>query len=299
MPPRSLNALDEQIAALKRKLREAAAGSGDARRATRVPRFAHARSELNPSRARAAGAAAVRARPPPPTTAATKRSCLPSCRCLRKHCRSTTQKKLRRREGKRLQSRRRCAARPRRTQPATRPSLGARSGAPPAPASLLRPRRRARGRGRVLLGRAAPCASCCSPATRSWRSTCRRGRPLRRAPVHRAGLTRAPRFRAGEEARAERACAEAGAAGAAARAQVAAGSQPRAAGARMRRCEPAGQHRLCRKQRSHALPPPCRGPRARCAASSSPARRSWRSTSWASGTRCACAASCRPQEPDA
>ena len=41
-------------------------------------------------------------------------------------------------------------------------------------------------------------------------------------------------------------------------------------------------------------PLPCRGPPARCAASSSPARRSWKSTSWGSGTRCACAASCLP-----
>ncbi len=32
MPPRSLNALDEQIAALKRKLREAAGSDGDDRR---------------------------------------------------------------------------------------------------------------------------------------------------------------------------------------------------------------------------------------------------------------------------
>ena len=248
MPPRSLNALDEQIAALKRKLREAAAGSDDARRAPRATRAARTRGVLIPRVRTRSGSGGGESASSSSSADSRDAEELPPIVPLPPQALPEYYTKE--------------AAKARGEAPAEPPPLRR----PPKPeaggdeAKPRRKKRRAAGDG-VAPAAAEEGAAAGEGAARPRCALCKllftsdaqlaehlQARPPA-APCAEApgGADACARFRAGEEARAERACAEAGAAGAAACAQVATGRQPRAAGARMRRCEAAGQHGLCRK----------------------------------------------------
>ena len=250
MPPRSLNALDEQIAALKRKLREAAAGSDDARRAPRVPRSARAGGVLIPLVRTRSGSGSGEGASSSSDDDSSDADELPPIVPLPPQALPEYYTKE--------------AAKARGEAPAEPPPLRRPPKAEAAgdEAKPRRKKRRAAGDG-VAPAAAEEGTGAAEGAERPRCALCKllftsdaqlaehlqARRPLRLCAGTTGGADAClGAFRAGEEACAERASAEAGAAGAAACAQVATGSQPRAAGARTRRIELVRQHRLCRKQ---------------------------------------------------